>query len=599
MPVGKMKPDSKLTEDDLIDTLNDLGLAYHRKGDEIILDRCPSCETDRTKKSEHFSFNAIDLIYHCFKCNSSGNLYTFRRENGLDPFPKEKYILPDQKKVSAYRNQKEEFYQKYSQKRGISVETLKKYGVGMAETGQGATFRTYPYQDVGGEIVNVKYVSADKKMHQEKGAKQIYYGLQFVDFGMKSLVVCEGEDDCHALVDYGVKNVVSVPGGSGSYNDNLHEINNKFSKIYLVFDNDRPGQEGAEKFARKAGLWKCWNVILPFKDARDCLLQGLSRDKIHELFEKAKQFDMSSEKCRPALSISERLERFEKDIISNPKGVKFDLPPIDEITGGMRPGTVMTLLANPGCFKTTTLINMLIRAAIRPDFGGIAIFFSFEMQIESSTERELQIYYQCKNMDLYNAIMGDKDEWKKKKEYLISSTAQNLYVSEEPFLTIPEIIEVIKRTEAVTQKKCLIVGIDYLDFIRASSSREYEAVKENMNALKSAVSRGLNTSVIVLCQTNRNDNRDSSDEVGLRSGKGGTGIEAASDYLIGMWIDENDNICAHWNKHRRVSSEYMQGPNPYMHLDIDPKTYFLKEIIYAEKPTKSEKKEQKEYRKDW
>jgi replicative DNA helicase len=242
-------------------------------------------------------------------------------------------------------------------------------------------------------------------------------------------------------------------------------------------------------------------------------------------------------------------------------------------------------------------MNFLIRASIMPDYDAISIFFSFEMQIEAEMEREIQIYYNCKNHELINNITNNKEQWKQQREHLSSSYAQNLYVSEEPYLTIKEMIDVIKKTEAVSNKKCKLIGIDYIDFIKASTGKEYEAVKENMNAIKSYLARGLNTAVIVLCQTNRMGNLTEFEEVGLRSGKGGSGIEAASDYLIGIWQDENSNIMARFNKHRRIDSRYLGAPNPYMHLKFNPQTFTLDEICFTENPNKKTK--EKEEKKSW
>jgi twinkle protein len=55
----------------------------------------------------------------------------------------------------------------------------------------------------------------------------------------------------------------------------------RFEKIYLWMDNDAPGQEGAEKFAKKLGLNRC--VIVRggnAKDANEALLQQLDMTEL-------------------------------------------------------------------------------------------------------------------------------------------------------------------------------------------------------------------------------------------------------------------------------------------------------------------------------
>jgi DNA primase len=259
------------SEMDLYDTLNELGLSYkNSSGSQLQLEKCPFCETDRPKPSDHFAFNRSEGVFNCVKCNHSGNLITFRRDLGLDPFKTKIYRTPDQKKVKTYQEQPPSYFKAYFEARGIPEHVLIKYGVGKAEYGELGTCRTYQYVDTDGTIVNVKYVNKNKEMRQEKDAKKIYYGLQFVDFTKDYLYITEGEDDCHAIVAMGYENVVSVPSGAKMYSEEMGIINSKFKKLYLFYDNDKAGQEGAEKFAQKAGVWKCFNVLLPFKDARDC-----------------------------------------------------------------------------------------------------------------------------------------------------------------------------------------------------------------------------------------------------------------------------------------------------------------------------------------
>jgi len=586
-----MSYSNDLTLENLFDTLSELGLEYVQKGDEINLRNCPFCERGNEKKSPHFSFNAINLVYNCFKCNEKGNLYSFRQSMGLKPIKENPIVIPDQARVSLYRNQPEEYYKAFQKKRGISVETLKKYGVGQKEL-HGKPYRTYQYVDADGIIVNVKYISADKKMQMEKDAKRTYYGMQFLDYSNPDLIITEGEDDCHAMVDYGWYNVVSLPIGAGKYDDNLHEIDKKFKRIFLVCDNDKVGQKGAEAIARKIGLWKCWNVLLPFKDARECLINGVSEDQIKKAIAGAKQFDLSHEKCAPAVGVEKLLEALQTEERNNSHGIQFNLGLFDELTGGLRPGSLTTILANPSCYKTTTLMNMLVRGCqtIRQD--EMAIFFSFEMDASAVGERFAQIMLKAPNYKIRENARVGGDEWDRQCGLILRSCHDSLFITNESYLSISEIIEVVKKTEDVTGKKCALIGIDYLDFIRSDQQKEYDAVRQNMNEIKAKVSRGLNLATIVLCQTNRTVG-DNSLEVGMRSGKGGTGIEAASDYLLGVWND-NGTVCGRFAKHRRIDDRYFEADikrksNPYCHLEYEDGTLYLKTITYWDGPADIEK----------
>jgi KaiC/GvpD/RAD55 family RecA-like ATPase len=562
-------------ESDLLDTLNELHLQYRVKGDELNLDRCPFCEKDRPNKSDHFSFNRGEGVFHCVKCNTSGNLVTFRKEMGIDPWRERGFYRPDQDTVKSYAKQPKEYHQGLSKLRGIPEEILVRYGVGKADRSDIGQCRTYQFVDTDGTVVNIKYVNFKKEMRQEVNAKRIYYGLQFLDYSKPELHITEGEDDCHALVSMGFDNVVSVPNGANSYNEEMGQINAKFKKIWLFFDNDKAGQDGAYNFAQKAGVWKCWNVFLPFKDVRDCLLHGHDIFTMQQLMGKAKQFEYSTDtKLRPAVSIQERIQRFEKEAKKNLDGIRFGFDVIDNITGGLRGGDLFSIVANPGCFKTTALMNFLKRAVEKHD-NGIAIFFSLEMQIEAEFEREVLMYTNPeKRSSVYHAAAKCSEEWNYTKYNLVNGRYSRIYVSDENDLDLAGIDKVIERTEEATGEKTILIGIDYIDFINTNSKNEYESVKEIMNGCKKYIARKRNVPVIILCQTSR-ASKDSEEEVGERSGKGGTGIESASDFMIGLWKLEN-TVVGRITKHRRMMHSHV--PNPYIRFKINKRNYLIDDV---------------------
>jgi CRISPR/Cas system-associated exonuclease Cas4 (RecB family) len=566
-------------ETDLIETLSELGLQYRQKGKELQLEKCPFCENDRPKSSDHFSFRRDDGVFNCIKCGTKGNLYTFRREMGINPWKDKQYQIPNQEIVKSYTKQPETYFKAYEKARGIPESILVKYGVGRASYGSLGECRTYQYVDTDGTVVNVKYVNAKKQMVQEKNARQIYYGMQFIKFDESVLHITEGEDDCHALVAMGFDNVVSVPGGSKSYSEQMGQINSKFKKLILFFDNDKAGQDGAEAFAQKAGVWKCFNVILPFKDVRDCLLHGIEFFGIQQLINKSKQFKYSVDvKLRPALNISERLDRFEEDSLKNERGLNFGYDVIDEITGGLRGGDLFSVVANPGCFKTTTLMNIMKRA-VEKTSSGMVTFFSLEMQIEAEVERELQMYSMFPPYMLRKFAKEKKEEWKRIRGMVENHNYNRIYVSEESNTDLDGILKIIERTEEVSGEKCILAGIDYLDFVGSKNQKEYDSVKEVMLGIK-RIAKIKNIPTIVLAQTNR-DNKESDEEVGLRSGKGGTAIEATSDFYIGIWRS-GERIVGRMSKHRRMvggEREY-----PYLSFDIDKKNYLINDICICEKP---------------
>lgn len=558
-----------------------LGLEAKDHGKELQLSRCPFCEKDRQKSSTHFSFNRDTGAYNCVKCGAKGNYISFRREMGVDPFPVREYRKIDQTKAKQLtENLPTDYRKSYEANRKIPESVLAIYGVGFCNHEKLGPCRVYQYWR-NGEIVNLKYVNREKKMLTEFAAMPVYYGTQFLNGGT-ALHVTEGEDDCHALASCGFENVVSVPYGAGTYTEEMGEVNSRFKKIVLLFDNDQRGQEGAKKFGQKAGYWKCWNAVLPFKDARECLINGFGKADFEKHIEKAKQFEYSTgTKYRPALNLEQCLSLYETECKTNERGVRVGFDIVDDITGGLRGGDLFSIVANPGCFKTTVLFNFASRAVF--DTDGIVIVFSFEMGIESTIERNIQNW--TNNQRVYHMraqIKRQEENWQTIKNGLLAEDKINrIYFTDEPAVSLDGIEKIIERTEEVSGKKTTLIGIDYLDFIDEQGN-EYERVKKIMVGLKQLLKKRKCAGIIV-CQTNRST-ADSDEEVGARSAKGGTSIEASSDFLIGLWMD-GDRLVGRFNKHRRVVGDITK-PYPYLSFHLDPASYTVQSIALGEKPKK-------------
>jgi len=52
----------------------------------------------------------------------------------------------------------------------------------------------------------------------------------------------------------------------------------RFERIYISTDMDKPGQEAAEAIASRLGRHRCFRVSLPLKDANECLVDGRPQD---------------------------------------------------------------------------------------------------------------------------------------------------------------------------------------------------------------------------------------------------------------------------------------------------------------------------------
>ena len=83
------------------------------------------------------------------------------------------------------------------------------------------------------------------------------FGWHTVPHNASQLIITEGEFDAMAVYQATGRPAVSLPNGCRSFPTELLVLLEKFDTIYLWMDNDGPGREGAEMFARKLGVERC------------------------------------------------------------------------------------------------------------------------------------------------------------------------------------------------------------------------------------------------------------------------------------------------------------------------------------------------------
>lgn len=373
---------------DLVQYLNSKGLAFKEKGDELALKYCWYCENEDEGDFSHFYFEKTKSVFFCHKCGARGNLFRFMADRGdFPPIMKAKaraFKRPlEQPSILA---DTKEFYEEYFDKRGIHPSVLTTYKVGCLHKSDG-DYIVYQYYNNKGLLINRKYrhFSDKSKMWTEKDAEPGYYGAQFLNMDVKSLFVCEGEDDCHALVQMGLDNVVSVPLGATNYSPSMHETNELFETIYLLFDNDPTGQAGAKQFAEKAGLAKCKNVLLPFKDARECLLEKMDFESLEKELGKAKPY--TSDEIVKANEL--------KDLIisklTHPEdfvGTPIEISAFNRIMGGIRLEEMDIVTGHTGRGKSTFVYNEAWWA-LRAGFK--CLIMSFELPLDKVINKFIMI----------------------------------------------------------------------------------------------------------------------------------------------------------------------------------------------------------------
>lgn len=177
--------------------------------------------------------------------------------------------------------------------RNIPGEVLTAYKVG--EQGSRIVF---PFLTPEGELALVKVreaVDGAKPKPTAANCEAILFGWQAVPPDARSIVITEGEIDALSMAAYGYP-ALSVPFGGGGgekqkWIENEFERMDRFERIYIATDMDEQGDAAADEIANRLGRHRCLRVILPKKDANECLVAGIPQESIAEAIRTAEHLD--------------------------------------------------------------------------------------------------------------------------------------------------------------------------------------------------------------------------------------------------------------------------------------------------------------------
>jgi twinkle protein len=184
-----------------------------------------------------------------------------------------------------------------------------------------------------GELIAAKYRPIPKKEFFVDGdCEPSLFGWQALPPNARTVVLCEGEMDALAFAEYGVA-ALSVPFGGGKAGKQTPWIEAEFDRlakfdwIYLALDSDGEGQAATLEIMTRLGRERCRLVTLPFKDANECLMKGVSRESIQTALAEAQTQDPDS--LRKASAFEDELVREFANVDAEP-GIRLPWPKIGD-----------------------------------------------------------------------------------------------------------------------------------------------------------------------------------------------------------------------------------------------------------------------------
>jgi len=213
--------------------------------------------------------------------------------------------------------------------------------------------------------------------------------LMIVPLDAKEVVLTEGEYDAMAVYQATGRPSVSLPNGCRSLPDAVLPLLERFQRIYLWMDNDGPGREGAEQFAKKLGLNRCY-LVQPTskngkpapKDANEALLQNCD---LEQMIQGARLMPHDR-----ILTFSAVRDQVLEEILNPNKysGVQVSsLPSLNNIIKGFRRGEMTVVTGPTGSGKTTFLCQLSLDIA---EQGHPTLWGSFEIKNTRLLQKMMQ-----------------------------------------------------------------------------------------------------------------------------------------------------------------------------------------------------------------
>jgi len=242
--------------------------------------------------------------------------------------------------------------------RKISKETARVYNAQIRKTGSMTTHHIYQYFDENGVHIANKVREVQNKKFWSEGnlAGSGLFGQNIFGKAGKYITVCEGEIDAMSAYELlGSKwPVVSIKNGAASALQNCRdsfEYLNKFEKVVLCFDNDKPGREASLQVAELFEPNKCLIMNMELKDANEYLKTN-QREKFNTTWWNSKTFTPAG--IVNLADLGEKLydEKYCETVL-------YPWVGLNDKTYGMRTGELVCFTSGAGMGKSSIIRELM------------------------------------------------------------------------------------------------------------------------------------------------------------------------------------------------------------------------------------------------
>lgn len=361
-------------------------------GTKITPRLCPVCGGGENHDINTFSIYPDERgrwVYRCLRASCpdskgvfdklyreiSGESRKFSSENFVSRMSPKLYALPD---ASAFGPATEDIY-RYFESRKISRSTVDAFKIRSDKDGN----IVFPFYE-NDTVVYVKYRRPHKyeksmgmKEWCDKNTKPVLFGLHMTSYS-QPLIITEGQIDCMALYEVGVRNVVSVPSGANNeaWIDNCWDQLQNYESIIFFGDGDTPGRTAVESWAHRLDEARC-SIVSNYpprpnaenkicKDANEILF-FYGAEKLHEMIASAEEVEM--EGLVDISAVPSHNPTHAKLIPSSLFTINYEL-------GGYAPGDLVCWTGRTGDGKSTLVSQEILQAI---ESGERVVWYTAEL----------------------------------------------------------------------------------------------------------------------------------------------------------------------------------------------------------------------------
>jgi len=227
------------------------------------------------ERTPSFSIHLDSGLWYCFGCGRKGNLEGLYRGLGEELSEEDRnnrliasvYREPEERKnfaslANGYRREfhtraGQELWQRFADVRPVTLSAADHFSIGYNAEKSALSF---PYWNDDGTVTALKYRHRDGSKSAETGSKRSIYNVTDI-VGRPVILLCEGESDTIAAWSRAGKevSVCGSPGASVSASTWANwSIDFLFARtIYVAFDSDEAGDDGANAAMRVLGDERC------------------------------------------------------------------------------------------------------------------------------------------------------------------------------------------------------------------------------------------------------------------------------------------------------------------------------------------------------